>query len=233
MIRQRRASERGHADHGWLDSYHSFSFANYYDPEQLGFRALRVINEDWIAPGAGFPKHPHRNMEILTYVVSGALRHQDSMGNGSVIHAGSVQRMSAGRGVRHSEYNDSESEKLHLLQIWIEPAEQELDPSYEERTLKPLRDQLKLLASPSGRESSMLLHQDAEIYAALLGPGVDRSLVLEPGRHAWIQLIRGSMTVNEVTLGPGDALGLSCEESVRLVAGEDEAEAEALVFDLA
>jgi redox-sensitive bicupin YhaK (pirin superfamily) len=232
MIKIRRSEERGYANHGWLESRHSFSFANYYDPENMGFRSLRVINEDWIGPQGGFGTHPHRDMEIITYVVSGQLEHHDSMGNGSVLRSGDVQRMTAGSGVQHSEVNPSADESLHLLQIWIVPQELGLAPGYEETNLSD--DDKRGRLSPvvtGGDEGGMLIHQDVSLLASVLVPGEPVVRDLASGRHAWVQVVRGSVTVNGAELGAGDAVAVSEEKSLTIAAISGEAEV--LVFDLA
>jgi redox-sensitive bicupin YhaK (pirin superfamily) len=230
-IALRRADERGHADHGWLDTWHTFSFSDYYDPRFMGFRVLRVINEDFVAPGRGFPTHAHRDMEIITYVLEGALQHRDSLGTGSVIRPGEVQRMSAGTGVRHSEANPSADEPVHLLQIWIEPAREGLAPGYEQKAFadEDKRGRLRLVASPDGAEGSVTIHQDARLYAALLGPGQQVVHTLQPGRHAWVHVARGTLTLNGEHLGAGDGAAASHETTLTLVGDKD---AEALLFDL-
>ena len=231
MIRLRKAKDRGHADHGWLDTWHTFSFADYYDPEQMGFRALRVINDDVVAPGRGFGTHPHRDMEIVTYVLEGALAHKDSMGNASTIVPGEVQRMSAGTGVLHSVFNHSKTDPVHLLQIWLLPERNGLAPSYEQ-TFFPdegKRGRLRLIASADGREGSVTIHQDAALYAALLD-GEERLIhPLAPGRRAYVHVARGEVTANGRALGPGDALKAVDEPAVTLERGRD---AEVLLFDL-
>ena len=231
MISLRPAAERGHANHGWLDSYHSFSFADYYDPEEMGFGALSVINEDRVEPGTGFGMHAHRDMEILTWVLEGALEHKDSMGNGSIIVPGDVQRMSAGKGVLHSEYNPSRDEPVHFLQIWIEPNVKGIAPGYEQTHIAPAakRGRLCLLASPEGRDGSVAIHQDAEAYAALLG-GADAVVhSLGTGRRAYVHVARGGIRVNGRALRAGDAAKISDEATVTLDAATD---AEVLLFDL-
>ena len=232
MLKLRPASERGHADHGLLDTYHSFSFANYYAPAHMGFRQLRVINEDRVQPGRGFGTHPHRDMEIISYVLAGALEHEDSMGHGSVIRPGDVQRMSAGTGVTHSEYNHSKSELVHFLQIWLLPSRSGSKPSYEQRTFpaEEKRGRLRLIASPDGRDGSVTLHTDARVYAGLFAEGTSAEHALGPGRHAWVQVARGSAKVNGQALSAGDGVALSEEPAVR-IEGVDSAEV--LVFDLA
>jgi quercetin 2,3-dioxygenase len=235
MLKIRRASERGHADHGWLSSRHTFSFADYYDPAHMGFRALRVINEDRVAPGEGFPRHPHRDMEIVSYVLDGALAHRDSMGTGSTIRPGDVQRMSAGSGVAHSEYNASKADPVHFLQIWLMPSQRGIAPSYEQKTFTPeqKRAQLRVVAAADGRDGSVVLHTDATLYAGLFGPGESARLALAPGRHAWVHVARGSARVNGQDLAAGDAVALSDESEV-VVEGRPEGEVgEVLVFDLA
>ena len=232
MHRIRRSHERGHNDHGWLDTRFSFSFADYQDPEQMGFRSLRVLNEDHIAPRSGFPTHPHREMEIITYVLEGALTHRDSMGNERALRPGEVQRMTAGRGITHSEFNASEDEPIHLLQIWILPDEPNLEPSYEEKSfpLDERRNSLRLLGSRDARDGSVLIHQDVDLYGGLLDDG--QTLRFEPaeGRHVWIQLIRGGLEVNGHALTAGDAIAISEESRLALTAT---GEAEFLLFDLA
>jgi hypothetical protein len=230
MITLRRAEERGHADHGWLKTWHTVSFADYYDPGHMGFRALRVINDDVIAGGGGFPTHPHRDMEILTYVLAGALEHRDSMGNGSVIRPGQVQYMSAGTGVRHSEFNASPIEPVHLVQIWILPDHKGATPRYAEATLPAgAAGRLHLLASKGGRDGSIAIHQDAELRIARLGAGDRVEHRLQPGRHAWVHVAEGEVTLNDRPLKPGDGASLSDEASARLAAV---GAAQVLLFDL-
>jgi quercetin 2,3-dioxygenase len=232
MIRLRRAEARGRANFGWLDSRHSFSFGDYYDPAQMGFRSLRVINEDRVAPGGGFEPHSHRDMEIISYVLEGALEHKDSLGNGAVIRPGELQRMSAGTGITHSEYNPSRQEPVHFLQIWILPDRRGMSPSYEQRDYPAVDRQgrLRLVASRDGREGSVTLHQDAALYSALLGNGEEIEHRLGAGRHAWLQVLRGGIRANGELLRPGDGAGLSEEERV-MIRGEEPAEL--LLFDLA
>jgi redox-sensitive bicupin YhaK (pirin superfamily) len=227
----RRASERGHADHGWLDSFHTFSFAEYHDPAHMGFRALRVINDDTVAPGRGCGAHPHRDMEILSYVREGALAHRDSTGTGSVIRPGDVQRMSAGTGVVHSEHNASEVEPVHFLQILLIPSQRGLPPGYEQRMFpEPDRaGRLRLVASPDGRDGSLTVHSDAAVHAGILGAGQRAELPLAAGRHAWIHVARGAARVNGHELGAGDGLALTDEPGVVV---EGQTGAEVLVFDL-
>lgn len=231
MITVRPAAARGTANFGWLDSRHSFSFGHYHDPAHMGFGALRVINEDKVAPGAGFDTHGHRDMEIISYVLDGALEHKDSMGTGSVLHYGDVQRMSAGSGVRHSEFNGSKTEQVHFLQIWIKPNVQGIPPSYEEKNIPAAEKQgkLRVIASSDGREGSVLIHQDASLYATILN-GDDRvEHALAAGRTAYVHVIRGRVSVNGVDLKGGDALKLSDEARIELARAEA---AEVLVFDL-
>lgn len=232
MITLRPSKERGHFDHGWLDTFHTFSFSQYHDPAHMGFRSLRVINEDRVAPGAGFPSHSHRDMEIITYVLAGGLAHRDSMGNHSVIRPGNVQRMSAGTGVTHSEYNGSEAEPVHLLQIWILPERRNLPPGYEEKEFSAdeKRGRLRLIASRDAREGSTLIHQDASVYAALLEPGQTIRHALAPGRGAWLHLVSGAAAVNGKALGEGDGAAVEDEAATEIVAT---APSELLLFDLA
>jgi hypothetical protein len=229
MITLRKAEDRGHANHGWLDTWHSFSFADYYDPAHMGFGALRVINDDVIAPGQGFGTHGHRDMEIVTYMLEGALQHKDSMGNGSVIRPGEVQRMSAGTGVMHSEFNASASEAAHLLQIWILPRERNLAPGYEQKRFpdEDKRGRLRLVASPDGRDGSVTLHQDAGIYAALIAPGGQLTHDLAPGRLAYLHVARGRVRLNGLAMTGGD--GARVEDESRLTL---DGEGEILLFDL-
>ncbi|MBX3191848.1 MAG: pirin family protein [Labilithrix sp.] len=228
----RRATERGHADHGWLDSWHTFSFADYYDPKWMGFRALRVINEDRVAPGQGFPKHSHRDMEILSFVLGGGLEHADSIGTGSVIRPGDVQRMSAGTGVTHSEYNASKSERVHFLQVWIQPNQRPIPPSYEQQTFADddKRGKLRLIASPNGEGGSLTIHADARVFASILDPGARAEHVVVQGRHAWIHVARGKIRVDDHELSAGDAAFTSAGGRIPLEGVEA---AEILVFDLA
>jgi len=232
MLTIRKAEDRGHANHGWLNSYHSFSFANYYDPQHMGFRSLRVINEDTIAPGAGFPTHPHRDMEIITYVVSGAVAHKDSIGNTETIGAGGIQRFSAGTGITHSEFNPSNTEALHLLQIWILPEQHGTTPSYEQKEFSTAikRSQWRALANRDETDSAVKLHQDAALYATILEPGERLTYALNVDRHAWVQIVRGEVTINGTTLDKGDAAAISQETKLVFEASTD---AEILLFDLA
>jgi quercetin 2,3-dioxygenase len=231
MIDVRHAKERGHANHGWLDTWHTFSFGGYYDTGFMGFRVLRVINEDTVAPGQGFPLHGHRDMEIISYVLEGGLAHKDSLGTGSVIRPGDVQRMSAGTGVRHSEFNASPSAPVHFLQIWIEPARAGIAPGYEQKAFAEAdkRGRLRLVASPDGAEDSLTIHQDARLYATVLAPGQAVAHPLARGRHAWVQVTRGTLTVGGEPLAQGDGAAISDETTVSLVG---ETDAEALLFDL-
>jgi|SRR5581483_10902200 len=228
MITIRKAGDRGHFNHGWLDTFHTFSFADYYDPEQMGFRALRVINDDRVAPGMGFGTHPHRDMEIITYVLDGELAHKDSMGNGSTIRPGEVQRMSAGTGVRHSEANPSPAQWLHLLQIWILPDRGGITPSYEQKMFDKSERQgrLRLVASPDGAEGSVTIHQDVRLYATLLD-GEEVTHTFSNDRHGWLHVARGRVTVNGLELGEGDGLAISEEKEIRI-----SGEGEVLLFDL-
>jgi redox-sensitive bicupin YhaK (pirin superfamily) len=232
MIAVRKSAERGYADHGWLRSFHTFSFAGYYDPRHMGFGPLRVINEDRVDPGEGFGKHPHRDMEIISYVLDGELEHKDSMGNGSIIRPGDVQRMSAGTGVFHSEYNPSPSKPVHFLQIWIEPSEEGIAPSYEQKFFSPedKRGRLRLLASRDGRDGSVKIHQDAALYATLVDGDESVTHDIAPGRKAYVHVARGSAIVNGQTLGAGDALKVERESKVEIGDGR---QAEILLFDLA
>jgi len=227
----RKSDERGHANHGWLDSYHTFSFADYYDPAHMGFRSLRVINQDVIAPGAGFPTHPHRDMEIFSYILYGALAHKDSMGNGRTLLPGQIQLMSAGKGVTHSEFNPSKSEAGSLLQIWLQPRERGLTPSYTEWHPDPAKESEPkvLVISADGREGSATIHQDADIYRVRLGDGKSITHEVRSGHGVWFQLIKGEIAANGVTLSPGDALSTEDSGTLTLTA---KGEVEGLLFDL-
>ena len=232
MIHIRKSEARGHFDHGWLESWHTFSFADYYDPAEMNWRSLRVINEDIVQPAKGFGTHGHRDMEIVTYLLDGELEHKDSMGNGTVIRPGEVQRMSAGKGVMHSEFNPSPDATTHLLQIWIEPSVRGVPPSYEQ-TFFPAeekRGRLRRVASKDGRDGSVTIHQDAALYAALLAPGESVRHVLAPGRHAYLHVARGAVDLNGVQLGAGDGAKIAEESELRITAAAD---AEILLFDLA
>ncbi|RJG00442.1 pirin family protein [Noviherbaspirillum sedimenti] len=231
MLQIRKSNARGRADHGWLRSQHSFSFADYFDLEHMGFGPLRVINEDQVHAGRGFGTHSHRDMEIISYVLDGALEHKDSMGNGSVLRYGDVQRMSAGTGVAHSEYNHSSTEPVHFLQIWIEPNVTGIAPSHEEKHVDAASKQgrLRLIASPDGRDGSVLIHQNASIYASIMRSADQLNHALAAGRIAYVHVVRGQVTVNGTALSTGDALKLSDESTVTLAQAED---AEILLFDL-
>jgi quercetin 2,3-dioxygenase len=231
MIALRPAAERGHANHGWLDSHHSFSFADYYDPAHMGFGPLRVINEDRVAPGKGFGTHGHRDMEIISYVLDGELAHKDSICTGSTIVPGDVQRMSAGRGVRHSEFNPSKTAPVHFLQIWIEPARAGIDPGYEQTNIpaSAKRGTLRLIASPDGRDGSVTIHQDATLHAALVDGAESVNYNLANGRRAYVHVARGGVYVNGTYLGPGDAAKVIGETNIVLDRGEN---ADVLLFDL-
>ena len=231
MIDVRRSNERGHANHGWLDTYHTFSFADYHDPRHMGYGPLRVINDDTVAPGAGFGTHGHRDMEIITYVLEGALAHKDSMGNGSTIRPGNVQRMSAGTGVRHSEFNAAADAPVHFLQIWIEPDARGIPPGYEEKNFpaSEKRGRLRVIASPDGREGSVTIHQDAVVLAAVLGPRDTATHEIGRGRRAYVHVARGSVSVNGSSLRTGDGARIENESTVSLSHAED---AEVLLFDL-
>ena len=232
MLEVRRAADRGHANHGWLDSQHSFSFADYHDPRHMQFGALRVINEDRVAPGRGFGTHGHRDMEIVSYVLNGAVEHKDNIGNGSVIRPGDVQRMTAGTGVLHSEFNPSATEAAHFLQIWMLPARAGLAPGYEQKYFEAAdkRGRLRLVASPQGTEGSVTIHLDAQLYAGLFDAGESATHALAAGRRAYVHVARGEVTVNGVPLGAGDALKVSEVDAVTIAEGRG---AEVLVFDLA
>jgi redox-sensitive bicupin YhaK (pirin superfamily) len=232
MMTIRAAGERGHANHGWLDSYHTFSFADYYDPEHMGFASLRVINEDRVTPGQGFGTHPHRDMEIISYVLEGGLEHRDSMGTGSIIRPGDVQRMSAGTGVTHSEFNASKTDLVHFLQIWLLPAQKGIRPSYEQKAFSRQEKQgrLRVVASPDGRGESVTIHADAVVYAGLFDEGQSGELALAPGRRGWVHVARGKIRVNGRDLGAGDGAALSDEAGIRVEGVEG---GEVLVFDLA
>lgn len=232
MLTVRPSAERGHFDHGWLDTYHSFSFGDYYDPRNMGFRSLRVINEDRVHPGGGFPRHGHRDMEILTWVLDGALEHRDSLGNGSIIRPGELQRMTAGTGILHSEANPSDRESVHLLQIWILPDRKGHEPGYEQRTfdLDATRGRWQVVASGDGRDGSLSIHQDARLLLARVDPGTTVHHHLEPGRHAWLQVARGTVEVDGHRLVAGDGATVSDQAALDVTAHEP---AELLLFDLA
>jgi len=231
MTTIRRAEERGHAVHSWLNTFHTFSFADYHDPAHMGFHGLRVINEDRVSPGEGFGTHPHRDMEIISYVLSGALEHKDSMGNGSIIRPGDIQRMSAGTGITHSEFNASKVDLVHFLQIWLPPTKRGITPSYEQKVMPPeaLNGKLHLIASPDGSSGGVTIHTDARIYAGRFTPGQSASLPLARGRHAWVHVALGKAMVNGHDLKAGDGAALSDEPSIHI---QGVADAELLVFDL-
>ena len=231
MIQLRKANERGHENYGWLDSYHTFSFAEYFDPEQMGYSVLRVINDDTVDPGAGFPTHPHRDMEIVSYVLEGGLEHKDNMGNGSVIRPGDVQRMTAGTGLTHSEYNASDVEPVHFLQIWILPSERRLEPGYEQRTYDPAerRGRLCLVGSPDGRDNSVTIHQDVNLYSTVLGEGESVHHKLQDNRCAYLHVARGKVKLNGTELHEGDGARIANESEVQLDGADL---GEALLFDL-
>lgn len=231
MLQVRRAEERGHAEHGWLDSRHTFSFANYYDPDHMGFGPLRVINEDRVQPGRGFGTHPHQDMEIISYVLEGALEHEDSMGNGSVIRPGDVQSMSAGTGVLHSEYNHSKDEGVHFLQIWIVPDRRGGAPAYRQHhfSREERLDRLRVVVSPDGRDASLPIKQDASMYAGILTDGSSVEHVVPAGRKAWVHVARGSLALGDTILEAGDALGTDDAGTLRITA---RTHAEVIVFDL-
>lgn len=232
MINVRRGGDRGHANHGWLDTYHTFSFSDYYDPHHVHFRALRVMNEDVVQPGQGFGTHPHRDMEIVTYVLAGALEHQDSMGNGETLRPGEFQRMSAGTGITHSEFNPSRSEPVHLYQIWLFPEQKGIEPSYEQKRFaeEERRNQLRLVASPTAEEGSLRIHQDARIYLTTLDDGRQAQHELPAGRHAWLQVLRGDVALNGTPLTAGDGAAVSDEQTLHIAAS---GQAEVMLFDLA
>jgi redox-sensitive bicupin YhaK (pirin superfamily) len=231
MLHVRPRDQRGHFNHGWLDTYHTFSFADYYDPKHMGFRALRVINEDRVAPGQGFGMHGHRDMEIVTIVLQGALEHRDSLGHGEVLRPGELQRMSAGTGIRHSEFNPSASEPVHLYQIWLLPGQNGLTPSYEQKALEPAKrhNRLQLVAAPDGADGALTIHQDARLYLADLSAGATVSHAFSKGRAAWLQVLRGQVNANGQTLIAGDGAGLVDESTLTIAADPD---AEVLLFDL-
>ncbi|MEQ8855968.1 pirin family protein [Gimesia sp.] len=231
MIRVRKAEERGHADHGWLDTYHTFSFAGYQDPEHVHFRTLRVMNEDVVQPGQGFGTHPHRDMEIVTYVLEGALEHKDSMGNGEVLRAGEFQRMSAGTGITHSEFNPSATEPVHLYQIWLFPESKGIEPSYEQKQfpVSEQQNQLRLVASPEAEAGSLRIHQDARVYLSQIEAEQTVTYELAEGRHAWLQVLRGSVLLNDIALDVSDGAAVSDTRSLKIQATDD---AEIMLFDL-
>jgi quercetin 2,3-dioxygenase len=232
MIKIRPGQERGGGDHGWLKTHHTFSFSDYWDPQWMGFRSLRVINEDWVAPNNGFPTHPHRDMEIITYVLEGKLEHKDSLGTGSVILPGDGQRMTAGSGIRHSEFNPSKTDAVHLLQIWIQPEKAALAPSYEQKSFPEAekRGKLRLIASREASHGSVKINQDAKLYVSLLKPGDEVTHEFAAGRHGWLQVARGAVELNGKKLAQGDGAAISDEKTVNISGVED---AEVLLFDLA
>jgi len=230
MITTRRATERLVTKIGWLDSRHTFSFGGHYDPRHMGFRTLRVINDDRVEPGAGFPTHGHRDMEILSYVLEGALEHKDSMGNGSTIRPGEVQRMSAGTGVQHSEYNAQNDARVHFLQIWIRPEREGAPPGYEQKAFEPSPGTLRLVASRAGRDGSVTVHQDVDLFVGKLGAGAQVQHSLRAGRGAWVHVARGTLRLNDVELSEGDGAAVEDESAIRLEGVDD---AEVLLFDLA
>ncbi|RCS47778.1 pirin family protein [Bremerella cremea] len=232
MIEVRKAADRGHANHGWLDTYHTFSFAGYQDRQHVHYRALRVMNEDRVAPGQGFGTHPHNDMEIVTYVLEGALAHQDSMGNGEVLRPGEFQRMTAGTGITHSEFNPSETEPVHLYQIWLFPDKKGYTPSYEQKRFpdEQLHNRLRVVASPDAEEGSLAIHQDAKIFLSKLDAGASVELPIAPERHAWLQVLRGSITLNDIQLNTSDGAAVSDEQQLKIEANEA---AEIMLFDLA
>ena len=232
MINIRRSNQRGGGDYGWLNTRHTFSFDQYHDPAWMGFHSLRVINEDHVAPGTGFPTHPHRDMEIITYVLEGALEHKDSLGTGSIIRPGDGQRMSAGRGIRHSEQNASATDSVHLLQIWIMPDQRGHEPSYEQKAFpeSEKRGKLRLIASPDGKEDSVTIHQDARLYVSLLSPGQSVTHELAKGRSAWLQVAKGAIELNGKALAQGDGAAIENESKLDLKGSQD---SEILLFDLA
>jgi quercetin 2,3-dioxygenase len=231
MIQIRKATDRGHANHGWLDTYHTFSFASYRDPRHMSFRSLRVMNEDFVSPGQGFGTHPHRDMEIVTYVLEGALEHKDSMGNGEVLRPGEFQRMSAGTGITHSEFNPSDREPVHLYQIWLFPEQDGIEPSYEQKRFAEdeRHNRLRLVASRDAADGSLLIHQDARIYLATLDEGTNVEHALAVGRHAWLQVLRGGVTLNGHSLSTSDGAAVSEEISLAIQATSN---AEIMLFDL-
>jgi quercetin 2,3-dioxygenase len=232
MFQIRRSTDRGHFDHGWLNTYHTFSFGRYYDPKNMGFRTLRVMNEDFVQPGQGFGTHPHEDMEIVTYVLEGALEHKDSMGNGEVLRPGEFQRMSAGTGITHSEFNPSNSEPVHLYQIWLLPDRKGLEPSYEQKRFAEdeRRNRLRLVASRNGADGSLLIHQDARVYLSTILSGERVQHPLGDGRHAWLQVLRGAVSVDGTRLDTSDGVAVSDEKQLTIEADGD---AEIMLFDLA
>ncbi len=230
MISLRKADERGHADFGWLDSRHTFSFGGYHDPAHMGFGALRVINDDRVAGGGGFDTHGHADMEIISVVLDGGLAHKDSLGNGSVIKPGDVQRMTAGRGIRHAEFNASKTDQVHFLQIWILPEKKSLEPGYEQKTFADLTGGFRLIGSQQGRDGSVTIHQDVDLYTASLSPGQSADMTLKPGRKAWLQVAKGGVRLGILALKEGDGVALTGEPGIKVSASTD---AQVLLFDLA
>jgi redox-sensitive bicupin YhaK (pirin superfamily) len=232
MLRVRKATERGHFDHGWLDTYHTFSFGDYYDPAHMGFRSLRVINDDRVQPGLGFGMHGHRDMEIVTYILDGALKHRDSMGNGSILKAGELQRMTAGTGVRHCEFNPSDKEWVHLYQIWLLPQRKGLEPSYEQLAVseEQMRGRFHMVASPDGAHGSLTIHQDARLFLASLLAGEEVAHEIEPGRAAWLQVLRGRANIRGNEVATGDGVAITDESAISVRAAGS---SEVLLFDLA
>lgn len=232
MIQIRKAEDRGHANHGWLNTYHTFSFASYRDPQHMGFRSLRVMNEDFVQPGQGFGTHPHHDMEIVTYVLEGSLEHKDSMGNGEVLRPGEFQRMSAGTGITHSEFNPSDAEPVHLYQIWLFPERKGIEPSYEQKRFPEVErhNRLRLVASQDADSGSLLIHQDARIFLTSLDEGKQVSHEIKPGRHAWLQVLRGDVSLNGQNLRTSDGAAISDEQSLEILATTN---AEIMLFDLA
>jgi redox-sensitive bicupin YhaK (pirin superfamily) len=232
MLQHRKSQERGYANHGWLKSYHTFAFADYYDPNFLGFRSLRVINEDFVQAGAGFPTHGHRDMEIITYVLEGQLEHKDDLGNGSVIQHGKIQRMTAGTGIRHSEFNPSAQEPVHLLQIWILPNQTDLTPSYEEKEidLSPSMGRFQAIATSDGRDQTITVHQDISLSTAQLKAGTNLQQLFDPQRYGWLQVAKGNLLLNGLSLETGDGVAISQESLLEITAATD---SELLLFDLA
>lgn len=232
MIKIRKATDRGHGDHGWLNSYHTFSFANYRDRDQMGFRSLRVMNEDRVAAGQGFGTHAHDNMEIVSYVISGALEHKDSMGNGEVLKPGEFQRISAGSGITHSEFNPSQTDPTHFYQIWLLPDRQDIEPSYEQKRFEPteMQNQLRLVASPDGADGSLFIHQDVRIYLGTLDAGNQIDIPITPGRYAWLQVVAGNLTANGDQLATSDGAAISDEGQIQLKATD---ESKVIWFDMA
>ena len=232
MLQFRKADQRGHADHGWLNTFHTFSFAGYRDPQHMGFRSLRVMNEDRVAPSEGFGTHSHQNMEIISYVLSGSLEHKDSMGNGEVLRPGEFQRISAGSGITHSEFNPSSTEPVHFYQIWLLPNVSNSDPSYEQKEFTDTEKigRLRLVASPKGRDGSLSIHQDANVYLSLVCHPDELVYSLQPGRHAWLQVLSGQLMVNDYSLSTSDGVAISDEPTITIQGTED---SEFMLFDLA